>query len=59
MTAEPPISPFKLTPPRIILLVLGALAVVLIVGSLMGGVGNYERLKESVPSSSASAASGR
>jgi hypothetical protein len=56
MTTEPPISPWKLTPPRILLLVLGVLAIVLIIGSLTGGLGNYERLKESVPSSSEAAA---
>jgi hypothetical protein len=58
MTAEPPISPWKLTPPRILLLVLGVLAILLIVGSIMGGVGNYEMLKESVPSSSSAPAGG-
>lgn len=54
MTTEPPISPFKLTPPRILILVLGVLALVFIIGGIMGGVGNYQALRESVPSSSAS-----
>jgi hypothetical protein len=56
MTSEPPVSPWKLTPPRIVLLILGVLAIALIVGSLMGGVGNYERLKEAARPSSSSAA---
>jgi hypothetical protein len=57
MTTEPPISPFKLTPQRILILVLGVLAIVFIIGGIMGGVGNYQALRESVPSSSSSAAS--
>lgn len=57
MTAEPPISPWKLTPQRILLLVLGVLAILFIAGGIFGGVGNYEVLKESVPSSSAAASS--
>jgi hypothetical protein len=56
MTTEPPISPFKLTPQRILILVLGILALVFIIGS-MSGVGNYQALRESLPSSSSPAAS--
>lgn len=57
MTTEPPISPFKLTPPRVLILVLGILALVFIIGGIMGGVGNYQALRESVPSSSSAASS--
>ena len=52
-----PIGPFTLTPPRIMILVLGVLALVMIVGALLGGVGNYQTLRESVASSAASASS--
>jgi len=52
MAAEPPNSPFQLTRQRVVILVLGALALILIVGSIMGGVGNYQLLRESVTSSS-------
>lgn len=51
VTTDPPPSPFKLTRQRILLLVLGVFALLLIVGSLMGGLGNYQALRESVPSS--------
>jgi len=61
MTDQPPISPFKLNRTRVFILVLGALAIVMIVGALLGGVSNYQELRESassaapVESSSASA----
>lgn len=57
MMTEPPISPFKLTPPRLLILALGILALVFIIGGIMGGVGNYQALRESIPSSSASSSS--
>ena len=41
-----PIGPFTLTPPRILLLVLGALALTFIIGGIMGGVANYDELKQ-------------
>lgn len=41
-----PIGPFTLTPPRILLLVLGALALTFIIGGIMGGVANYDTLKQ-------------
>ena len=47
MTDQPPLSPFKLTPARVTLLLLGALALIFIIGALMGGVGNYQQLRES------------
>lgn len=56
MTTEPPVSPFKLTPARIVILVLGILAVVFIVGGIMGGVSNYQLLRESTSSSASSSA---
>ena len=57
MTDQPPLSPFKLTPARITLLLLGALALVFIIGAIMGGVGNYQALRESAsPQDSSSSA---
>jgi hypothetical protein len=44
MTDQRP-SPFTLTRARIILLVLGALAVTMIIGAIMGGVSNYNDLR--------------
>ncbi|MEO8758334.1 MAG: hypothetical protein ABI398_11370 [Devosia sp.] len=52
---QPPISPWKLTPARILILVLGALALVFILGGIMGGVGNYQQLRESTSPLDASA----
>ena len=46
-----------MTPARITILVLGALAILMIVGGIFGGVGNYERLRESTDSSASSSAS--
>ncbi|MEO7221844.1 MAG: hypothetical protein ABIY37_05170 [Devosia sp.] len=46
MTDNKPIGPFTLTPPRILLLALGAIAVTYIVGALMGGVSNYAQLRD-------------
>ena len=55
MTDQPPLSPWKLTPARITLLLLGALALVLIIGAIMGGVGNYQQLRESASPQDSSA----
>ena len=56
--ADPkPLSPFTLTPPRILILVLGVLALVMIVGAIMGGVGNYQALRESTQDTSSASAS--
>ena len=44
--ADQPISPFKLTGPRIMILVLGALAIAMIIGAISGGVGNYQLLRD-------------
>jgi hypothetical protein len=46
MTDNKPISPFTLTPPRILILVLGALAITMIIGAILGGVGNYQQLRD-------------
>jgi hypothetical protein len=43
---ETPPSPFKLNQTRILILVLGALAVTFIIGAITGGVGNYQALRE-------------
>jgi len=43
---KPPSSPWTMNPARITLLVLGVLAVLMIVGAIVGGVSNYEALKE-------------
>lgn len=42
-----PDSPFRLTRSRILLLVLGALLAIYIISAMMGGLGNYQQLKES------------
>ena len=48
MTNDPnkPMSPWKLNPSRIVLLILGALLLVYLISALMGGLGNYQMLKE-------------
>ena len=57
MTDQKPLSPFALTQPRIIILALGALALVLIIGAIAGGVGNYQALREAASASSSEASS--
>lgn len=57
MTDPAPLSPFKLTPPRILILVLGVLAVAMIIGALTGGVGNYQALREANQAATSSQAS--
>ena len=52
MAEQKPLSPFTLTPPRIMILVLGILALIFIVGSITGGLTNYQLLKNSTASSS-------
>lgn len=42
-----PDSPFKLNRSRIVLLLLGALLLTYIISAMMGGLGNYQLLKES------------
>ena len=46
MTDTKPSGPFALTPGRIMLLVFGIIALVYIVGALLGGVENYDQLKQ-------------
>ena len=45
---DKPISPWKLTPGRIVILLFGVLIVVYVASALMGGLGNYQALRESV-----------
>ena len=52
-----PIGPFTLTPPRIMLLVLGALALTFIIGGIMGGVANYQTLRDARDAASSSSQS--
>jgi hypothetical protein len=56
MTDQPP-SPFTLNRTRIIILVLGALAVTFIIGAITGGVGNYQTLREAASSAREDASS--
>jgi hypothetical protein len=57
MTDQPPQSPFKLNPARITILILGALALIMIIGGIFGGVSNYQQLRESASSASSTASS--
>ena len=43
---EEPDSPWRLNPARILILVLGALVLLYAVSTQMGGLGNYQLLKE-------------
>lgn len=46
-TPEPPkLSPWKLTSGRIVLLVLGALLAVYIASAVLGGLDNYQALRQ-------------
>ena len=57
MTDTPPPGPFKLTRSRVLLLFLGALAITYIVGALMGGVSNYNDLRNARDAALSEAAS--
>lgn len=49
MSSEPPKtpdSPWRLNPARVILLVLGVLMLAIILSTLMGGLDNYQQLRE-------------
>ena len=48
MTDDPnkPQSPWKLNSGRIVLLILGALLLLYLASALLGGLGNYQQLKE-------------
>jgi hypothetical protein len=56
MTDQKPTSPFAMNPARITILVLGALAIVMIVGALLGGVGDYQALREAADNPSSASA---
>jgi len=43
---KPPVSPWQLTPARIVLLLLGLVLLAYIASAFMGGLTNYEQLKE-------------
>ncbi|MGV8853326.1 MAG: hypothetical protein ACOH2L_01655 [Devosia sp.] len=43
---EPKLSPFALTKPRIVLLILGAVLVLIAISTAMGGLGSYQQLKQ-------------
>ena len=43
---EPKLSPFALTPARIMLLVLGALLAVIAISTSLGGINAYQQLRE-------------
>jgi hypothetical protein len=51
MSDDKPLSLLTLTPARITLLVLGVLALVMIAGAILGGVGNYQTLRAAASSS--------
>ena len=49
MSSEPPKSPdtpWRLTPQRIVLLILGVVLLAIIVSTLMGGLTNYRDLRD-------------
>jgi hypothetical protein len=56
MTDQKPTSPFAMNPARITILVLGTLAIVMIVGALLGGVGDYQALREAADNPSSASA---
>jgi Na+-transporting methylmalonyl-CoA/oxaloacetate decarboxylase gamma subunit len=46
MDDEPKLSPFKLTQPRIILLIFGVLLLLIVLSTAMGGFNNYKEMKD-------------
>jgi hypothetical protein len=46
MSEEKPVSPWKLTPGRIAILVMGVLLILYTISALMGGLTNYQALKQ-------------
>lgn len=54
MSDTPPQSPFTLTPARITLLIIGALAVITILAALSGGLSNYQLVKQGATEQSSS-----
>jgi len=57
MSDDKPIGPFTLTRQRVLLLVLGAVALIFILGSLMGGLTNYQELRDAASSAAEPASS--
>jgi len=49
-----PQSPWKLNSGRVVLLVMGALLLAIITSTLLGGLGNYQQLKEGAKAPAAS-----
>jgi len=43
---DKPVSPWKLTQGRIVILVLGVLIVLITISALNGGLGDYQQLRE-------------
>jgi hypothetical protein len=56
MTDEKPISPWKLTPGRIFILILGVLLIAYTASALMGGLTNYQTLRDAATTPPAPAA---
>lgn len=50
---DPKSGPFKLTPARITLLILGALLVLIAASSLLGGMTGYQHLKQAADAKAA------
>ncbi len=46
MDEDPKLSPFAMTPARIMLLALGALLVIIAISTSMGGINAYQQLRE-------------
>jgi hypothetical protein len=47
---QPPLSPFALTPQRVMILVIAALAILIGLSTMFGGLSNYQALKEAAAS---------
>lgn len=43
---DKPVSPWKLTPGRIVILILGVLLVLYTASAMMGGLSNYQQLRD-------------
>jgi hypothetical protein len=56
MEDEPKLSPFAMTPARIMLLVLGAVLVLIAISTSLGGINAYQQLKEANAAATSGAA---
>ena len=56
MDEEPKLSPFAMTPGRIVLLVLGALLVIIAISTSLGGINAYQQLREANAEATSAAA---